>query len=102
MGRLLTERLPEWRWEVAGRRLGAVDRLPDTDARVFAQVAMRHGVEVVAGRAMDPTGAHDGYLRVPFSFPAELLDDAVDRLARAWRRTAPPRTRSARHVVPVV
>jgi len=41
-------------------------------------------VEVVAGRAMDPTGAHDGYVRLPFSFPVELLDEAVDRLAHAW------------------
>ena len=52
----------------------------------------RHGVEVVAGRAMDPTGEHDDHLRVPFSYPDEVMTDAVDRLARAWhelRRLGP-------------
>ena len=42
---------------------------------------------------MDPTGEHDEYLRVPFSYPAEVMDDAVDRMARAWqelRRHGPP------------
>ncbi|TCM38132.1 PLP-dependent aminotransferase family protein [Kribbella sp. VKM Ac-2568] len=85
MGRLLTERLPEWVWEEPEGGSALWIRLPDTDARTFAQVALRHGVEVVAGRAMDPTGEHDDYLRVPFSYPVEVMDDAVDRLARAWQ-----------------
>jgi DNA-binding transcriptional MocR family regulator len=85
MGQLLTERLPEWEWSspVGGSALWI--RLPDTDARVFAQVALRHGVEVVAGRAMDPTGEHDDHLRVPFAYAEPVLEDAVDRLARAWQ-----------------
>jgi DNA-binding transcriptional MocR family regulator len=85
MGQLLTERLPEWEWSapVGGSALWI--RLPDTDARVFAQVALRHGVEVVAGHAMDPTGSHDDYLRVPFAYSEQVLDDAVTRLARAWQ-----------------
>lgn len=85
MGQLLTQRLPEWVWSepVGGSALWI--QLPQTDARVFAQVALRHGVEVVAGRAMDPTGEHDNYLRVPFSYSAEVMTEAVDRLASAWR-----------------
>jgi DNA-binding transcriptional MocR family regulator len=85
MGQLLTERLPEWEWSapVGGSALWI--RLPATDARVFAQVALRHGVEVVAGHAMDPTGSHDDYLRVPFAYSERVLDDAVTRLARAWQ-----------------
>ena len=85
MGQLLTERLPEWSWEEPEGGSALWVRLPDTDARMFAQVALRHGVEVVAGRAMDPTGEHDDHLRVPFSYPAEVMSDAVDRLAGAWR-----------------
>jgi len=85
MGQLLTERLPDWEWTppVGGSALWI--RLPGTDARVFAQVALRHGVEVVAGRAMDPTGDHDDYLRVPFAYSEQVLDDAVQRLAQAWQ-----------------
>jgi len=65
MGQLLTKRLPEWNWEelIGGSALWI--QLPDTDARVFAQVALRHGVEVVAGRAMDPTGEHGPADAVP-------------------------------------
>jgi len=93
MGQLLTERLPEWEWSEPEGGSALWIRLPDTDARVFAQVALRHGVEVVAGRAMDPTGEYDDHLRVPFAYPEPVLDDAVDRLARAWqelRRHGPP------------
>lgn len=93
LGQLLTERLPEWAWAEPDGGSALWIQLPDTDARVFAQVALRHGVEVVAGRAMDPTGEHDGYLRVPFSYPAEVMTDAVDRMASAWRelrRHGPP------------
>ncbi|TDU84396.1 DNA-binding transcriptional MocR family regulator [Kribbella voronezhensis] len=85
MGQLLTERLPEWTWQEPDGGSALWIRLTDTDARMFAQVALRHGVEVVAGRAMDPTGQHDDHLRVPFSYPAEVMSDAVDRLAAAWR-----------------
>ncbi|GAB2643381.1 aminotransferase-like domain-containing protein [Kribbella swartbergensis] len=93
MGQLLRERLPEWEWSEPEGGSALWVRLPDTDARVFAQVALRHGVEVVAGRAMDPTGQHDDHLRVPFAYPEPVLDDAVARLARAWqelRRHGPP------------
>jgi DNA-binding transcriptional MocR family regulator len=93
MGQLLTERLPEWEWSEPEGGSALWIRLPDTDARVFAQVALRHGVEVVAGRAMDPTGEHDDHLRVPFAYPEPVLDDALDRLSRAWqelRRHGPP------------
>ncbi|ADB32499.1 transcriptional regulator, GntR family with aminotransferase domain protein [Kribbella flavida DSM 17836] len=85
IGRLLAERLPEWQWEEPAGGSALWIRLPDTDARVFAQIALRHGVEVVAGHAMDPSGLHDGYLRIPFAYPPEVLVDAVDRLAGAWR-----------------
>ncbi|HEY0471559.1 MAG TPA: PLP-dependent aminotransferase family protein, partial [Kribbella sp.] len=85
MSQLLTERLPTWTWSVPAGGSALWIRLPDTDARVFAQVALRHGVEVVAGRAMDPTGEHDDHLRVPFTYPEEVTADAVDRLARAWQ-----------------
>ncbi|MEU8226751.1 PLP-dependent aminotransferase family protein [Kribbella sp. NPDC048915] len=85
MGELLSSRLPEWEWEppVGGSALWI--RLPSTDARVFAQVALRHGVEVVAGHAMDPSGEHDDYVRIPFAYSEQVLDDAVGRLARAWQ-----------------
>jgi DNA-binding transcriptional MocR family regulator len=90
MAGLLSERLPDWKWSEPDGGSALWIRLPDADARVFAQVALRHGVEVVAGRAMDPTGLHDDHLRLPFSYPDDVLLDAVDRLAGAWREFRRP------------
>jgi hypothetical protein len=33
---------------------------------------------------MDPSGAHDGHLRLPYTFPADVLTEVVARLAAAW------------------
>lgn len=90
---LLHERLPTWQWHQPDGGSALWIALPDTDAAVFAQLALRHGVEVVPGRAMDPTGAHDAYIRLPFTFPADILTTLVDRLERAWAELhgRPPR-----------
>jgi DNA-binding transcriptional MocR family regulator len=91
---LLRERLPQWRWEQPTGGSALWIALPDTDAQVFSQVARRHGVELVAGRSTDPSGAHDAYIRLPFTYPIDLLTEVVDRLVRAWselrRHGAPP------------
>lgn len=81
---LLTEALPEWSWRMPDGGSALWVELPDTDARVFAQIALRHGVEVVPGAAADPTGGHNNFLRLPFTFPEETLTVLVRRLQRAW------------------
>jgi DNA-binding transcriptional MocR family regulator len=81
---LLAARLPEWRWRIPDGGSALWIELPGTDARVFAQVALRHGVEVVPGAAMDPSGAHDSYVRLPFTFPTDVLTELVHRLSKAW------------------
>ncbi|GLZ39735.1 PLP-dependent aminotransferase family protein [Actinokineospora sp. NBRC 105648] len=81
---LLAERLPSWRWRSPDGGSALWVELPDTNARIFAQVALRHGVEAVPGSATDPSGAHDNHLRLPFTFPVETITELVDRLTRAW------------------
>lgn len=81
---LLAEELPEWRWRMPDGGSALWVELPGTDARVFAQIALRHGVEVVPGAAADPTGGHDNHLRLPFTFPQDTLTELVRRLQRAW------------------
>jgi DNA-binding transcriptional MocR family regulator len=81
---LLRERLPEWEWEVPQGGPSLWVRLPVGSASAFAQVALRHGVEVVDGDAMSPTGGHGDYLRFPFTGPAAVLEEIVDRLTEAW------------------
>ncbi|RCG33327.1 PLP-dependent aminotransferase family protein [Sphaerisporangium album] len=81
---LLRARLPGWRWRRPDGGGALWVELPGVDATAFAQVAVRHGVDVVPGGAMDPGGGHANHIRLPFTFAPEVLDELVDRLARAW------------------
>jgi DNA-binding transcriptional MocR family regulator len=60
-------------------------RLPYGDGVSFAQVAMRHGVAVLPGGSVDPLGGSAACLRLHFMTSADLLSEAVRRLAAAWR-----------------
>jgi DNA-binding transcriptional MocR family regulator len=80
---LLRTHLPEWTWRVPAGGTALWIRLPGYDASGFAQVALRHGVEVTPGRETDPTGAWDDHLRLPFTFEPALMAEAVRRLAAA-------------------
>ena len=82
---LLGEHLPTWRWKVPDGGPALWIELPDADARVFATIALRQGVEVVPGHTTDPSGVHDSYIRLPYNFPHEVLVEVVERLARSWR-----------------
>jgi DNA-binding transcriptional MocR family regulator len=81
---LLADRLPTWRWRAPDGGTALWVRLPEVNARIFAEVALRHGVEVVPGSATDPTGRHDDHIRLPFTLPAEVSTELVERLTRAW------------------
>ncbi|WP_250903480.1 PLP-dependent aminotransferase family protein [Actinomadura sp. NEAU-AAG7] len=81
---LLRERFPTWRWTPPQGGAALWIELPGIDARSFAHVALRHGVEIVPGAAMDPGGHHDDHIRLPFTFPTETLTELVNRLSGAW------------------
>jgi len=81
---LLADRLPTWRWRAPDGGTALWVRLPSGNAQIFAQVALRHGVEVVPGSATDPTGGHDDHIRLPFMLPVEVSTELVERLAAAW------------------
>lgn len=80
---LLRAHLPDWSWRAPVGGTALWIRLPGHDAAAFAQVALRHGVEVTPGRETDPTGGWDDHLRLPFTFEPALLTEAVRRLAAA-------------------
>ncbi|MET9516318.1 PLP-dependent aminotransferase family protein [Streptomyces sp. NPDC002994] len=85
MTRLLAERLPDWRWqEPQGGSVLWIRLPPGTEAQIYAQLALRHGAEVIPGATMDPTGTHDNYLRLPYSFAPETSAELVGRLSAAW------------------
>ncbi|GAA3386566.1 aminotransferase-like domain-containing protein [Cryptosporangium minutisporangium] len=81
---LLTEHLPSWRWRTPTGGPCLWVELPGVDAAVFAQVALRHGVEAIPGRSMDLSGGHDAFLRLPYCFSDDFLAEVVRRFATAW------------------
>lgn len=86
---LLVEHLPDWRWTrpVGGPSLWV--QLPVGDAAQFAQVALRHGVEIIPGALFSTDGTFADHLRLPFTFEPAVMTEAVDRLAAAWRVYVP-------------
>jgi len=82
--RLLQRRLPDWRWDppLGGPSLWV--QLPQGDAAQFAQVALRQGVEVIPGAAFTTDGTHADHLRLPFTLEPALMEEAIERLSRAW------------------
>ncbi|EHR50355.1 transcriptional regulator with HTH domain and aminotransferase domain [Saccharomonospora marina XMU15] len=101
--RLLADRLAGWTWRRPDGGSSLWVRLPDgASADVFAQLALRHGVEVIPGSTMDPSGAHDDHLRIPFARPRREVEELVDRLALAWtelRRHGPREETPIRPIV---
>ncbi|MER5932161.1 PLP-dependent aminotransferase family protein [Streptomyces sp. NPDC002054] len=82
---LLSAALPDWHWDRPAGGGALWVRLPDgADASVFAQVALRHGVELVPGATTDPSGTHDTHIRLPFTLPDPRLHDLTSRLTAAW------------------
>jgi DNA-binding transcriptional MocR family regulator len=81
---LLGRLLPTWEWE---RPLGGLClwvRLPHGSAAEFAQIALRHGVSVVAGSVASADGSFGDFLRLPYGQEPRVLEEGIQRLANAW------------------
>lgn len=64
-------------------------RLPCGDGDSFAQTALRHGVAVLPGSGLDPSGRSRDHLRIHFQAQPGQLSEAVRRLAKAWQAYKP-------------
>ena len=76
--------LPDWS---AARPAGGMGLWVDLGAprsSALAEVAPRHGLVLASGPRFGVGGAFESRLRVPYSLPLDVLDDAVVRLAAAW------------------
>jgi DNA-binding transcriptional MocR family regulator len=99
---LLHARLPSWRWRRPDGGLSLWVEVPGVDTAAYAQVALRHGVEIVPGQAMDGTGRFRSFFRLPFAFPEPVIEDIVLRLAGAYAdltRNGPVETAPVRVIV---
>jgi DNA-binding transcriptional MocR family regulator len=89
LARELSRRLPEWSWMLPAGGLSMWVRLPHGDASEFAQVALRHGVSLLAGPSVSPDGGHPQHLRLVYVHEPPVIAEAVERLAQAWDAYAP-------------
>ena len=82
--RLLHEKLPDWRVPHAGGGLTAWVNLGHPVSSQLALAARNEGLVIAAGPRFGVDGAFERFLRVPFSYPADETERAVDALAAAW------------------
>ncbi|WP_331766378.1 PLP-dependent aminotransferase family protein [Embleya sp. NBC_00896] len=81
----LARDLPEWRFRPADGGQTLWVRLPSGDGSSFAQSALRHGVALLPGPSLHPTGGDADHVRISFLADTAVLDEAMDRLSAAWR-----------------
>lgn len=90
LARLLRQHLPGWRWQppAGGQVLWCALPAPRSAALVVAAAEL--GVRVTAGSRFTVDGTLEGWLRLPFTPPPDVLERAVPLLATAWDRAAGP------------
>jgi DNA-binding transcriptional MocR family regulator len=81
----LDDHLPEWQAPTPVGGLSVWVELDAPLATALAVTAAQYGVLVVSGSRFGVDGTLERFLRLPFSLPAVRLEEAVSRLAVAWR-----------------
>jgi len=89
----LRAHLPDWTFSVPAGGLSLWVHLPSGNAEEFAELALEHGVAVIAGPSLSVGDGNRRALRMAYVEPEDRLLEAVERLAGAWARyePAPPR-----------
>src|SRR4051794_18370938 len=79
----LREHLP-WTFTLPSGGLCLWADLGAPRSTALAAVADRYGVRLASGPRFGVDGAFERFLRLPFSLPEPVLEDAAERLALAW------------------
>ena len=81
----LRERLPQWRFTVPDGGLCLWVELPEPLSTPLTVAADQRGVVLAPGSQFGVDGGLERFLRIPFTgHAADVVTDAVDRLALAW------------------
>src|SRR4051812_42659889 len=81
----LRARLPEWNVVAPAGGLSLWVELDTPRSTALAAIADRYGLRLAAGPRFGVDGAFERFVRLPFSLPEPVLEDAAARLAVAWR-----------------
>jgi DNA-binding transcriptional MocR family regulator len=82
---LVRHTLPDWAWRQPDGGPSVWVRLPAGNAVELAHIASRRGVLIAPGSLMSPTGGFGEFIRLPFDHEPAVLQEAIRRLASAWR-----------------
>jgi DNA-binding transcriptional MocR family regulator len=83
--RTLAERLPDWRPLVPAGGASVWLELPrEVSATTFAERAGRAGVDVLAGPTFSCRDELDGWLRIAFAEPIDVVQAGLERLVAVW------------------
>jgi DNA-binding transcriptional MocR family regulator len=91
LARALRALLPAWRFVEPGGGLALWVELDAARSSALAAVAAQHGVRLAAGPRFGVDGAFERFLRIPYTLDGPVLEEAVERLAVAWRAVASDR-----------
>ncbi|MCP2350872.1 PLP-dependent aminotransferase family protein [Nonomuraea roseoviolacea] len=98
----LRERLPAWQFAVP-RGGGALWVRHDSGSAVsLCEAAATRGVRLAAGTWFGLEGTLEGYLRVPYTLPPAVLEEAVKRIAVAREHGPAAGGRPADALVPMI
>jgi DNA-binding transcriptional MocR family regulator len=79
----LREHVPDWSYDVPRGGLTLWARTGGLSGSRLAEAGERTGVRVPSGPRFGVDGAFEGYVRLPFTVPAAVADEAASRLAAA-------------------
>ena len=82
---LVAAALPDWSFERPAGGLSLWARLPAPLSSRLAELADGKGLVVTPGHRFFVDGGGERYLRLPYTHTTDVLDEAVRRLADAWR-----------------
>jgi DNA-binding transcriptional MocR family regulator len=86
----LATRLPEWRFALPSGGLCLWVDLQVPRSTALAAIADRYGLRLSAGPRFGVDGAFERHLRLPYSLPADVLEEAARRLEHAWQAVTEP------------
>jgi DNA-binding transcriptional MocR family regulator len=83
--RRLGERMPEWR---VPHVAGGITTWVELGLPISSQLALAarsEGLVIAAGSRFGVEGLFERFIRIPFTYPPDVIDRGVDALAAAWR-----------------
>lgn len=86
--------LPGWQVQVPRGGMALWCALPEPGSTALAVAARRRGVALAAGPNFAPRGGLDGWVRLPYSLPADRMEVVAGRLAHAWDDVVSGRVRA--------